>query len=79
MQDQCKKRLVRARSLIYKHGKDCARMGGFLRRKESKRGQMEEGGGEVSDMAGGRPFIQQPVHRILLQHIYCTQTHCVHE
>lgn len=43
MQDQCKKRLVRARSLICKHGKDCARMGGFLGRKESsKRGQMEE-------------------------------------
>lgn len=76
MQDQCKKRLVRAHSLICKHGKDCARMGGFLRRKESKRGQMgkwrKNGGGEVSDMTGGRPFIQQPVHHILLQHIYCT-------
>lgn len=40
MQDHRKKRLVRANSLICKHGKDCARMGGFLRRKESKRGHM---------------------------------------
>lgn len=44
MQDQCKKRLIRACSLICKHGKDCARMGGILRRKESKRGQMGNGG-----------------------------------
>lgn len=63
MQDQYKKRLVRARSLICGHGKDCARMGGFLRRKDSERGQMGNGGmngGEVSDMTS-HPLSSQSI------------------